>query len=548
MRNALRVVGSAFMALSLLFLVLFFVGFGRASTGDLTCSLQVRDKVITGAYKVYGLKDSPYGLWLAKAVFKNETNAPIKNFKVRYKLGDYTDWSVWQEYPEIVPSQTVADLYYPILSDRCAKLLSQAVAELDMEYQYTDVAGKVISVSKSARTTMLGRNEFFFTDLSASERRSYAVSFQDCDTYSPLLASWVTFADRAPAFLASLAAKRAEVDIRHIQDEYARQHNNQAMPAADSEELRCLMNMRHCYEIMRTIRISYQYPAGRTDKTQSYNPLLMQSLQYPRDTIDKRSGTCIDLAICYASMIKSVGIEPILVSLDGHCFPMGVGPSGTFYPVEATLVGGATADTSSDFDHARLAADQEWAKLRQNGRFDLVRCDDLWSAGISPPELADLPADVIEHIRADAAQNPPQAVAVRPAPPPVPPAPQNVAMAAGTWDATVTGPTGAATPGTATVVTRGAGVEMSYVFDYQMTDFNGATHRAHEQNNFTGTVNGQTLTAVCRNATWTLDGRSVPTQGLPLNLQLTLGADGKSARGTVTNAFNQQAQVTMTAR
>ena len=119
MKTAFRVAGSVMVLVAILFFVLALTGKsqGVSASGDVTCALQVRDKVISGAYKVYGLKEQ--GLWLAKTVFRNEMNAPVKDLKVRYRLGDYADWCSWQEYPQLVPTQTVCDLYFPILSSKC---------------------------------------------------------------------------------------------------------------------------------------------------------------------------------------------------------------------------------------------------------------------------------------------------------------------------------------------------------------------------------------------------------------------------------------------
>jgi hypothetical protein len=42
---------------------------------------------------------------------------------------------------------------------------------------------------------------------------------------------------------------------------------------------------------------------------------------YGRDVLGKRAGTCIDLAILFASACEAVGLEPVLILPPGHCFP-----------------------------------------------------------------------------------------------------------------------------------------------------------------------------------------------------------------------------------
>ncbi len=522
MKTALRAAGSLLVLVGLVFFALALTGKNQAvsPSGDVTCRMQVREKLISGAYKVYGLKDQ--GLWLAKAVFHNEMNAPVKDLKVRYKLGDYADWCSWQEYPQLVPTQTVCDLYFPILSSKCAQLTSRTPAELQMEFEYVTASGEKKQVQKSERLTLMGRREFFFTDLKEEEKTG---SFQDQDTYSPLLAAWVTAADMPVAGLASLANKRA------------------GGVAAGEDDKQCLAAMEQCYEIMRDIKITYQHPANMVDQSKSYEPLEVQSLQYPRDTIEKRSGTCIDLAILYASMLNSIGIKGVLVCLDGHCFPMAVSPSGTPIPVEATCVGGGPGK-SYDFVKAVQIAAKEWGGLQKTGRFDLVRCQECWAQGIAPAELEPLPANILElwNIReAELKKTEPQ-----PAPPePAPPA--QASMAQGEWACTVTQANGTSVQGAAAVTVKGPQVQLVWVAQYSLTGPDDRSHQAHEQNSFQGAIAGQVVTLICRQAIWTLDGVNMRPQGLPMTLRVQLAADGRSAQGAVTNVMGQSAQVTMTA-
>jgi hypothetical protein len=97
------------------------------------------------------------------------------------------------------------------------------------------------------------------------------------------------------------------------------------------------------------------------------------------------------------------------------------------------------------------------------------------------------------------------------------------------------------------VVVKGQAVGLVWVAQYSVTGPDGRSHQAHEQNSFQGTINGQVVTLVCRQAAWTLDGVNMRPQGLPMTLRVQLSADGRSAQGAVTNAMGQSAQVAMTA-
>ena len=328
MKIKLRILGSVFGLLALLFLFFALIHLGDEGSSDqeqmsgkkeLTCRFNAREKLISGAYKVYGITNEMYSFWVAKTVFRNNTDEPITDLKVRYKLGEYADWCSWHVYPQLVPTQTVVDLYNPILKSSIAKLTSRTPAELEMQCEFTDSDGKSHTFAKSQRLTVLSGHDFFFTDLKSEERSG---SFQDLQTYAPLLAAWVTYQDTAVTGLAALANERAKG------------------VGAGSSDQACYKVMKELYEVLRAIRVTYQHPAVRLEQDKTFDIMLIQSLQYPRDTIQKRSGTCIDLAILYAAMMQSVGIKPYLVTLDGHCFPIGCTSDGTFIPVEATCVGG----------------------------------------------------------------------------------------------------------------------------------------------------------------------------------------------------------------
>ncbi|MAG56224.1 MAG: hypothetical protein CMJ83_08040 [Planctomycetes bacterium] len=67
---------------------------------------------------------------------------------------------------------------------------------------------------------------------------------------------------------------------------------------------------------------TYQHPPALTDNSVSFEPARVQNVKFPRDVIRDRSGTCIDLAILYASMANAIGLEAYLCVVPGPCFPV----------------------------------------------------------------------------------------------------------------------------------------------------------------------------------------------------------------------------------
>lgn len=525
----LKIIGGVLVALGVVLGILAFALGPGSSKGEFTLDLRVKDRVISGAYKAYGARESPVPLWLAKSVFRNQTGGRLTNLRVRYRVSEYaeSDWSNWHQYPAVDPGQTIVDLYYPIFTAQSARLTSRAPADMYIEYEYNDARGRKASVTESRRLTMMSRYEFFFSDMTAEERTG---AFQDDDTNYPLFAAWVSRSDDAVVGrLASLANKKAG-----------------GLGASESDES-CKKVLGELYEIMRTIHISYQHPPNLEDPNLSYDIKSVQSLQFPRDTIEKRSGTCIDLAILMAAMMNSVNIEPVLVSMDGHCFPMARLPkSGNFVPVEATGVGDGY-EKSMDFVEANKKALETWNKITKTGRYNLVDVRAFWSQGVANPELDPLPADILERWGIMDLAEHGQPVERR-----APEAGQRVqaprggqAPLAGNWGCQLTMPTGQSVTGACQVAQQDAQVQLVFRFSYQQMGQDGRMHQIQEQNPFQGSFDGARIQAVCQQSQVSIDGVAMPGQGLPYRIALAVSADGRSMQGQFVNAMGITASLVM---
>jgi len=260
----------------------------------------------------------------------------------------------------------------------------------------------------------------------------------------------------------------------------------------------------------------------------SYDIKSVQSLQFPRDTIEKRSGTCIDLAILMAAMMNSVNIEPILVSLDGHCFPMARLPqSRKFLPVEATGVGDGYAK-SMDFAQANKSALETWGRITKTGRYNLVDVRSLWTQGIGNPELDPLPPDILEKWGImDLAERGGGAVRRAPANQGGQQAPQPARGGlSGNWGCQLTMPTGQGVTGACQIVQQGNQIQLIFRFAYQQMGQDGMNHQIQEVNSFQGTFDGATVQAVCNQSQVAIDGAAIPGQGLPYRIALQVVSGG----------------------
>jgi len=501
---------------------------GPKVNGDVSHEWRTKSHLITGAYKAYGIKECPRLLWLAKSVFTNSTNGRVTDLRVRYRLSRYADWCRWHEYPAVDPGQTVVDLYHPLLDDAIARLTSRTPGEVEVEYEYTDPLGGVQKGSDSHEIMILSHREFIYSDLPKEEQTG---SFQDRMTSDYLLTAWVTSADGPVAKLASMANENA----------------GGAGATANVESFQKVM--RELYDIMLDIRITYQHPTVGVDARKSLDITGIQSVQYPRDTIEKRSGTCIDLAILYAAMMESVGISPLVINIEGHTFPVGVAPNGDWLPVEVTCVGGG-GEQAGTFDKAVEVGLKTLQDVQQTGRYSVVKVFLNRAAGISCPELPALPANILEEWGVvkdvEAARRGGGGGGGGGAGGGGGGDEGATTLSAGNWSAVLAMPDGTQFAGTCRITAEGGPrAKLVFTVEYAVMDQFGMPRQCREINTFHGEVGNGVLTATCNEAIWTMDGQPQPPVGLPLRLQMTISGSGSTMTGTVQNAMGQTGRLQM---
>jgi hypothetical protein len=377
-------------------------------------TVKLKPRIMSALYKVYGnpeLFDGSY--WVAKAIFRNIGTSDITDLRISYKLGDYTSWSPESTYNLVVPGGTVVDFYYPIISPQIAELKSATPCDLVIKYSYKDSAGKTYTDTTSYRLQVLGINQFEFSNLPEEERTG---AWVDDFSNSPLISAFVTRLDDPVKAFAGMVS----------------QYAGGVAAAANDED--AIKFCRALYELEVFNGISYQTPSGFLTEYSSGG----QDLKYPRDVLRDKAGTCVDLAILYASVCEAVGLKSVIITIPGHAFPVIVLPSGQLLPVESTGVGGAAVGKSFSFDDAVKAGMKNLKELKM-GSYFIIDVQELQKQGVSTPELPKLPADILKQW----GYKSPTEVAVQPVPQPTPkPATVISGLYQGTYRNNITGATG----------------------------------------------------------------------------------------------------------
>ena len=340
---------------------------GTSSDVKAEMDFQTKEELMSCAAKAYAITTFQH-MWVARNLFRNTGTRVLRNYRTRWRLADYSQWSAWEHSETVVPGQTVVDAFYPIIDlTKVATLTGPVTAALETEYEYRRPDGETVRDSDSHRITILARNQLVFSSLPQDK----IAGFHDAYANGPFgLASFVTHNDPVVQQLAGwINATGGGL-------------------AAGSNNKDAIRFMALLYTYIANSHIAYQTPPGGISGGKMY-----QHIKYARDVLHNRAGTCIDLAILYASVAEAVGLKPVMFLVPGHCFPAVLLPDdGALLPIEATMTGHA------DFEVAVHKAMEEVRQARNSGLLYEVNIRDLQNSGVDALELTAVPVDYLERL------------------------------------------------------------------------------------------------------------------------------------------------------
>lgn len=326
----------------------------------LDVKLITRERVLTCAHKIYS--NTEQNMWVAKTIIKNTGKIPVYDFKISYKIKDYCDWTSGELYPEIVPGETVRDFCWPSFEARKLEgLTSKTTADLVMKYSYR---GKE-PVEDYEKIDLMGKNDFVLSNLAEEDM---VIPFVDETNNNMFLAAFVTHGDETVQQFASRVGAGLETAIN------------------DQDALEAFIR---CFYALREYGIRYDQPPGYfLDGAQT------QYIQYPRDTLARQTGTCVDLSILVASLMEAVGVKSYIALIPGHAIPLIELPqSGEIVPIESTFIDkeyalshfpGLTSPEVTAEECVQIS-DNELSKSYSQGQLILVDVRYWWDAGVLPP-------------------------------------------------------------------------------------------------------------------------------------------------------------------
>jgi transglutaminase-like putative cysteine protease len=327
-------------------LVLTLSGSNQPAAGkpQISIDVVVVPEVMPAVYKIYSGTE---GNFLAKTVIKNNGSTPVTNFHISYKIPGYVETAGQEDYPIILPGETVNDYCYPTFdADQMAGIHSQTRAELDVNYTYDGGTG-VKGTSKFF--AFLGHNDWIRTQLPQESR----LTFSDGVDNAPMLAAFVTKDDPTV-------------------NKVAKQLTPGIFTATDSGTWDAVYAV---YNAIRDARYRY------ITESSAFWTQDAQEVQLPSETLANGAGNCVDLSVLFSSMLEAVGVKTYLCLSTGHCqFGFQLPESGEWYVVEETMVDDPNATLDDSLDSA-----YKWYG-EQTGQNTWVRVDveQAWAEGMVP--------------------------------------------------------------------------------------------------------------------------------------------------------------------
>ena len=323
---------------------------------DAQFNVDHKDTLMSCLAKCYSNEKFGY-MWAARSRFDNTGSTTLSDYRVRFRIAGFSSWSPWHRASKVYPGQAVIDPYYPVFDfEKLNGITSPRPAMLETEYEYCRPDGEKVTQSDSRRLDIMGNNETIFSGLRASETLNWA----DRMEYMPvILASFTTPSDPVIQQLAGRVAGRT----------------GGANAAADTDA--AIKFLQAFWDFLSENKLAYQTPPGLFHGEQQG-----QHVKYPRDVLRNHAGTCIDLAIMWASTCEAVGLHAQLVCIPAHCFPVITLPNGTTVAIESTVMGHTTL-----LEATKLG--QQDLQKAQQGDSIFVDIQAMRKAGF---ESADLPA------------------------------------------------------------------------------------------------------------------------------------------------------------
>ncbi|MFN0132784.1 MAG: hypothetical protein ACKVW3_09705, partial [Phycisphaerales bacterium] len=391
----------------------------KPNPGSLDAKILYSPTIMPIAYKAYGNPQAAGGrYYLAKTILHNSGGLPIQNVRVSYRVPGYIEgWTTAEPYDQVLPGQTLVDLYYPKFNRDLSKTRTVTTAQVEIKINYDDSAGKPQERLETRNFQLRGINDMVYTTIPDDERTN----------------SWFDHVDNYLAWACYITPN--DELVKRFQGRVTATMPGGTAAGMDANDKETEAFLTALWNYLNEVSLHYVGTTGIPQAIAGDSTAMVQSCALPRDILEKGSGLCIELALLWATMCESVGLKPYVILIPGHAFVVVQNPrTGTSYPIETTMVGGIhpTENRLYTISEGVAAAKKSFDEARNQGVFLALDVQREQSRGMRPPELE--PKDITafdnlidKRMRTRFAASPPDPVVVekpvyidRPVPVPVP--------------------------------------------------------------------------------------------------------------------------------
>ncbi len=372
MRKKVILLGLFYGGIGLIMMVLGLTVFRKC--GQLDIKIKTRPAVMPMAYKVYGNREVEDGkYYLSKIVFTNDGKGTVRDLKVSYRIPGYIEWTTPMEYTEILPGQTVVDLFYPKFPSKILDVLNVTPASVEMKITYNDGKRDREEIRR-ADFQIRGRNELLYTDIPEEE----IVDIRDLYTNVDLLACFVTPEDPV---------------IKYFTQQLQKNVMKGAGVGGSQREI--IRFMQALYEFELASKLVYGGTLGLPEKVGDHYTMV-QHIRLPREVLTGGAGLCVELSLLFCSVAQSAGLNSGIFCTSRHAFPAIIA-NGNIIPLEATGIGGEGLGGRMSFKKALETGMKEAQMFFQGGSpqigvaIKFLPIGQLQGQGLRPPDLKDDP-------------------------------------------------------------------------------------------------------------------------------------------------------------
>jgi len=234
--------------------------------------------VFTAAFKYY--VDHPIG----SVVVRNNDERPIRNTKISISLKRYTDFPTEKIIKELKPGETKSFPVTLTFNTKVLELTENTPVQADIKVSYFE-KGEQKHVSRNFPITLYSRNAIVWDDKSR-------------------LSSFITPRDPPIVEFSRSAIK------------------NFLKPLKGSTVGKQLAKAVLFYEALNALEISYVPDPNTPFSEVAGNTEVIDYVQFPRETLRRKTGDCDDTTALLASLLESIGVEVAFVDTPGHIFLM----------------------------------------------------------------------------------------------------------------------------------------------------------------------------------------------------------------------------------